>query len=379
MQSRKITLSPVRILGTALFVLTLAGVSSAVAGLAPTGLQQEISGGVLNGKAITLPKPAYPEAARAARAAGPVQVQVTIDEEGNVIVATAVSGHELLRAAAVDAARGAKFSPTKLNGVPVKVAGTIIYNFVAGPESEGEATPLETATDLPTTKDQPARLGTLTPDDQNDAAGVLNARAITLPVPAYPLPARQAHASGPVKVQVVIDEEGNIIEAMAVSGNLLLRAAAVEAARGARFDPPKLNGVPVRVTGYILYNFLADGPPQEQASAPATDTAPEAEPGSTPKPTIVMGGILNGKAISLPRPIYPAAARDEHASGTVEVEITIDEEGNVIEAAAIKGHKLLRTAAVEAAREAKFTPTKLSGVPVKVTGRIIYNFTVRDY
>jgi protein TonB len=90
-----------------------------------------ISGGVLNGKAITLVKPPYPAIARAAHASGTVQVQVTIDENGNVISAHAVSGHPLLQAASVGAARQSKFGPTKLSGQPVKVTGVIIYNFVA--------------------------------------------------------------------------------------------------------------------------------------------------------------------------------------------------------------------------------------------------------
>ena len=88
-----------------------------------------VSGGVLNGKAISLPKPPYPSIARTARASGTVSVQVTIDENGNVVSASAVSGHPLLRAAAVQAARQARFSPTKLSGQPVKVSGVINYNF----------------------------------------------------------------------------------------------------------------------------------------------------------------------------------------------------------------------------------------------------------
>jgi len=92
---------------------------------------KQISGGVLNGKAISLPKPPYPPAAKAVRAGGSVSVQVLIDENGNVVSASAVSGHPLLRAAAAAAARGAKFSPTKLSGQPVKVSGVITYNFVA--------------------------------------------------------------------------------------------------------------------------------------------------------------------------------------------------------------------------------------------------------
>lgn len=97
----------------------------------PKPAPKTISGGVLNGKARSLPKPPYPPAARAVRASGAVTVQVTIDESGNVISASATGGHPLLRAAAASAARGAKFSPTMLSGQPVKVTGVITYNFVA--------------------------------------------------------------------------------------------------------------------------------------------------------------------------------------------------------------------------------------------------------
>jgi protein TonB len=97
----------------------------------PTPPRAPISGGVLNGKAINLPKPGYPPIARAAHASGTVVVQVLIDENGNVVSAKAVSGHPLLQAVAVGAARQARFSPTKLSGQPVKVTGVIQYNFVA--------------------------------------------------------------------------------------------------------------------------------------------------------------------------------------------------------------------------------------------------------
>ena len=90
-----------------------------------------ISAGVLNGKATSLPQPSYPPAARAAKASGTVVVQVSVDEAGNVTEANAVSGHPLLRAAAVAAARNAKFSPTMMSGRLVKVTGVITYNFVA--------------------------------------------------------------------------------------------------------------------------------------------------------------------------------------------------------------------------------------------------------
>lgn len=91
---------------------------------------QPISKGVVNGIAVNLPKPAYPLSAKAVNASGTVNVQVTIDEQGSVVSAVATSGHPLLRAAAVSAAKQAKFTPTRLSDQPVKVTGVIVYNFV---------------------------------------------------------------------------------------------------------------------------------------------------------------------------------------------------------------------------------------------------------
>lgn len=97
---------------------------------APPPPAKPVSKGVINGNATSLPKPPYPPAAKAVQAQGAVNVQVQIDENGNVVSASAVSGHPLLRQAAVAAARQAKFKPTLLSGQPVKVNGIIVYNFV---------------------------------------------------------------------------------------------------------------------------------------------------------------------------------------------------------------------------------------------------------
>ncbi len=86
-------------------------------------------GGVLNEKAKYLPEPVYPPAARAVRAAGNVAVQVLVSKEGQVISASAVSGHPLLRAAAEDAARKAVFDPIMLYGTPVTTSGVLFYQF----------------------------------------------------------------------------------------------------------------------------------------------------------------------------------------------------------------------------------------------------------
>ena len=93
-------------------------------------MPKTVSGGVLNGKAMSLAKPTYPAAAKAVRAAGSVNVQVLIAEDGSLLSANAVSGHPLLRSASRIAACSSKFSPTLLMGDPVKVSGVITYNFV---------------------------------------------------------------------------------------------------------------------------------------------------------------------------------------------------------------------------------------------------------
>lgn len=91
----------------------------------------EVAAGLETGGILQIPKPAYPKLARMARAQGTVDVKVIIGEDGKVIAAAAISGHPLLYAASVAAARDAVFSPTRLHGKPVKVSGVIKYNFVA--------------------------------------------------------------------------------------------------------------------------------------------------------------------------------------------------------------------------------------------------------
>jgi TonB family protein len=98
-------------------------------GLRPSQTSPPVPGGVLNGKAISAPRPTYPSAAKAARAGGPVTVQVTLDEAGRVISAQAVSGPKLLRGPAVEAVRKWRFSTTTISGQPVKVTGTVTVNF----------------------------------------------------------------------------------------------------------------------------------------------------------------------------------------------------------------------------------------------------------
>lgn len=86
--------------------------------------------------------------------------------------------------------------------------------------------------------------------------GVINGKAISKPVPDYPAIAKAAGASGVVTVQILVDEEGRVVSARATNGNPLLHKASVDAALRARFTPTLLSHKPVKVSGYITYNFL---------------------------------------------------------------------------------------------------------------------------
>jgi protein TonB len=96
-----------------------------------------------------------------------------------------------------------------------------------------------------------------------------------------------------------------------------------------------------------------------------------------PKKITISGGVLQGKAIKRFQPPYPPIARAARASGAVQIQVTISEDGRVIEASVISGHPLLRDAALQAAKQWVFQPTELTGIPVKVQGVLTFNFTLQ--
>ena len=94
------------------------------------GVAKPVESGVLNARALTLPKAKYPEEARRMQVSGKVTVRVIVDETGKVISAVATDGPAPLRASAIDAAKGATFEPRVQDGVTVKVTGVLVFEFV---------------------------------------------------------------------------------------------------------------------------------------------------------------------------------------------------------------------------------------------------------
>jgi protein TonB len=111
---------------------------------------------------------------------------------------------------------------------------------------------------------------------------------------------------------------------------------------------------------------------------PAREAKPQPTPAPAPRkpegPVRVSPGVMASKAVSKPPPPYPTIAKAARVQGPVTVQILVDEQGRVVSAKATAGNPLLQAAAVQAAYQARFTPTMLGTQAVKVTGVITYNF-----
>ena len=105
---------------------------------------------------------------------------------------------------------------------------------------------------------------------------------------------------------------------------------------------------------------------------------PPPPPVQTPVPKVVRKPILNGEAISLPKPPYPEMAKQLKIQGVVSVQVLVDETGRVVSAKAVSGNGFLVREAQKAALQALFKPTLLGDQPVKVSGVITYNFVLQQ-
>lgn len=150
-------------------------------------------------------------------------------------------------------------------------------------------------------------------------------------------------------------------------------------------DNKKIPNAPDLPSASTTVTKLASGPvdvkapavnPSQEAIRVMLDSEPPPSPGPKPILKPVSGGVLNGTAVYLPPPSYPDAAKRMRAQGVVIVDVILDETGKVVAANASSGPAILREAAVQAALKAKFSPTKLSGQPVKVSGVINYKFSL---
>jgi TonB family protein len=188
-----------------------------------------------------------------------------------------------------------------------------------------------------------------------------------------------AGIDGILKIAVDVNKSGEVTNAVVYigpvwpcDGDLDNRVRQIikdveKAVRNFKFSPQIKDGKPVATRLGLTMSIGRSS--REKATKPSPP-----DPNAPKDPKLVTGGVVNGKAISLPKPSYPYEARGAGAGGAVSVQVLISEEGKVISAQAVDGHPLLQFAARAAACQARFSPTRLEGHPVKVSGIITYNF-----
>jgi TonB family protein len=189
---------------------------------------------------------------------------------------------------------------------------------------------------------------------------------VTLPSPVDSLPVRPNH-NGPTSP--IPDPTGRSLAAIPKT---ILPETNVSGGWPMILSPSGFKTTSGGSVGSLIGPETADPipPPPAPSPTPKIEPAPEREPG----PNKVSEGVLQGGAIKKVRPLYPEIAKKGRIGGPVQVQVTISEDGRVMEAFVLSGHILLRKAAIEAARQWVFAPTTLSKVPVKVQGVLTFNF-----
>lgn len=136
--------------------------------------------------------------------------------------------------------------------------------------------------------------------------------------------------------------------------------------------PSNTSGTNVTATTAIVVPASGETDP-----LPPPRIKPTPAPVKPPEQVRLSSIVISSKIITKPAPAYPAIAKQVGVQGAVTVEILIDEQGRVVSARATSGHPLLRAAAQASAYQARFSPTSISGYPVKVSGVINYNFILQ--
>jgi len=352
--------------------------------------QMEKNDGNRKAKLIYKVEPEYPDDARARKIEGSVQLGLTIDHDGvpqNIQIKRSLDPS--LDQAAVDAIRKWRFEPAMKNGQPVSMWVVVEIYFEPGTKGLDQDQNEREAREKRETEERNSKEATVTTRrgiTEGERKGELQGEeyGVLLNREAERRAEREMEAKQKAELashaRITMDHAIQI--ATSQTPGKVLECSLV----GERWEAPGklgkdslvlyhvvvLSGDDASpVTYHVLVNAL-DGTIFRTSKEERRIGFAESS-GRAP----IQGGTLNGKAISLPNPTYPVIARAAHAEGPVEVRITIDEDGNVVAAKAVSGHPLLQAAAVSAAREAKFAPSRLEGEPVRVSGVIVYNFTAQ--
>jgi outer membrane biosynthesis protein TonB len=207
-----------------------------------------------------------------------------------------------------------------------------------------------------------------------------DAKLITSPEFRLSPEATTAGIDGNLKVDITVDKSGNVKEAQVLAGPAWpcgsnpkkeidkVQDAVKQNVLGMRFSPAMKDGKPHE--SEMVMTFVVGAAYRQMVKEREAEAAARA--GNVPR--IVESGVMNGRALRLPKPEYPSMTPVLRMSGAVPVQILIDEQGKVILAGAVGGLHVFQSNARNAACGALFSPTSIKGQPVKVSGVITYNF-----
>jgi TonB family protein len=196
--------------------------------------------------------------------------------------------------------------------------------------------------------------------------------------PKYPKEAQKAKVEGPVVVQATIAKDGHVRDVVVVSGHPMLADAAHEAVRKWRYQPFKIDGVPVEVETRVTVHFkLAQLEREDQGPEP-TEVPPACQSESHP-------GVLRmrqGGPVTAPRPIhapdppYTRAARRAKEQGEVVFRFVVTKEGGIRDACVVRSSVSngLIASAHDTLKQWKFEPAAKAGEPVEVMIETSFHF-----
>jgi TonB family protein len=188
----------------------------------------------------------------------------------------------------------------------------------------------------------------------------------------YPPAAKGQKIQGRVVGMILVSETGDVESVHIFKNNLLLTAAAEEAAKNWKFKPVLKNGKPVAVVARATFNFvLADDIQETKDVAANLDHVT-----SFPQQVRVSNGVMQGMVLRKVNPSYPEKARKAGIQGTVLFQARISKEGKVEDLRVKSGPDALVSAAIEAVREWQYKPYLMLGRPVDVETQIQVNFTL---
>ena len=256
--------------------------------------------------------PVYPDMARRARVAQAVTLEVLVNERGQVANTKVVRGHPLLNQAVIDAVKQWRYSPTyDFNGEAVPVITTVtldlppVHEYAPGWVGKaavaglaGGVLPSSTLPLTPSARQEDPASAAQQREPLQVGAGVMESKLLKRVEPVYPEIAVRARMEGVVRLQVLVNEQGEVASVKVIGGGYPpLQPAAAEAVRQWRYSPTYLNGeaVPVMTTVSVTFKltggtaFVAPGCPAaggicRPASSPRTDARRRQCPGQQTDP-----------------------------------------------------------------------------------------------